>query len=616
LLAWPTVPYGHPDHLPLVMTRSLLQNGATGILDRTLVQPKRVRSASSGAWHQTREGMFYLGGQPREGQSLDEVASLLDRALEDLRQGDFSGDDLASVVLQSRISDKQARESNARRVTTLTAAVQYDVTLDDVLRFSDRLALVTRDDVLRVVQDYLGADRVHLRKTTGQPDLPSIRAPELPPVQLNTDVHSAFYEEIVDAAVDGVAPQTLVEDRDYTVVDTRAGRVYATPNPYSDLFSVTWRWERGSGTDPGLCEAWRLFDASGAGDDDLAAFERTRYSRGIRISTSCSRYGSSLTVSGEEARFEEALALVALRFRSPVVDEGKLTRIVEDVIRNRTDAKTTSSTQSSALASYALLGTDSPFLASVQSDDALRALTETGLQEQLLALWNQQCTMFYVGTRDSADVAATLAPADRTFAPLTKRPRIRVRRRGEPEVLLLDVDAVQSSVRLYVPGDRFDRTAQTQHRWLAEILGGSAGLLFQEVRESRGLAYSASGGYRSPSEPGDDGYLYAVLATQADKTASATALVTDLLRPPSPDPARYERARAAAIESIRTERLTFRQVGPRVASWHRQGIVTDPRADRIAELEALAPKDLGPWFARLQEQPFTLAIAGDLDRID
>ncbi len=616
VLAWATVPWGHPDHLPLVMARSLLVNGATGILDRTLIQPKRVLRASAGAWHQTRVGAFYLTARPREGQALGDLEDLLDRALEDLRQGDFTADDLAAVVLQARISDKLERESNARRVSTLTAAVQYDTTLDAVLGFTDRLAEVDRDDVLRVVQDHLGPNRVQIRKTTGQPDLPSIVAPELPPVELNTGAHSPFYDAIVAMPVVDEVPQTVVENRDYAVVETDAGRLYASTNPFSDLFSVTWRWEVGAEADPGLCTAWRLFDASGAGDDDLAAFELARYRRGIRISTSCSRYTSSLTVSGEEAQFEEALAMVARRIREPRVEEGKLAKIVEDVIRSRTDAKTTSRTKADALGNYARRGTDSVYLASVLTDEALRGLAEPVLQAKLARLWAQQATLFYVGTRSPADVADALSPGDRTFAPAATRPRVRVVRRSEPEVLLLDVDAVQSAVRLYVPGDRFDREAQAQHRWLGEVLGGSAGLVFQEVRESRGLAYSASGGYRSPAEPGDDGYLYAALSTQADKTASAAALVTDLLRPPAPDAARYERARAAAIESIRTQRLTFRQVGPQVASWHRQGFLTDPRAERITALESLTPEDLAPWYARLQEQPFTLAIAGDLDRID
>jgi len=616
LLAWPTVPYGHEDHLPLVMARQLLSNGATGILDRTLLQPKRVRSADAGAWHQARVGAFYLRAQPREDQSLDDLVPLLDRALDDLRQGDFTADDLAAVVRQSRIRDKLERESNARRVSTLTAAVQYDVSLEDVLAYSDRLAALTPDDVLRVVRAHLGPDRVQLRKVPGTPEIPSITAPELPPVELRTGAHSAFYDEIVGMPIDAVEPPQLVEGRDYEVVETAAGRLYATPNPYSDLFSITWRWERGSDQEPGLCEAWRLFEASGAGDDDLTAFERWRYESGIRISTSCSRYRSELTVSGEEDRFDDALARVAQRIAEPRVDAGKLDKIVADVIQSRTDAKTTSRTQASALASFALRGTDSPWLMAELDDDELRALTEDELQTALRDLWGHQATVFYVGVRPSADVARAIAPPERTFEPAPTRPHIRVRRRSEPEVLLLDVDAVQSAVRLYVPGDRFDAEQLPAHRWLAEVLGGSAGLVFQEVRESRGLAYSAFGGYASPDEPGDDGFLYAGLGTQADKTASATKLVIDLLRPPSPDPGRYARAKDAAIEGIRTERLTFREFGPRVARWHRQGFASDPRPAWLTAIEALTPDDLAPWYARLQEEPYVVAIAGDLDRID
>ena len=158
-----------------------------------------------------------------------------------------------------------------------------------------------------------------------------------------------------------------------------------------------------------------------------------------------------------------------------------------------------------------------------------------------------------------------------------------------------------------------------EHRLLAEYLGGSAGLVFQEIREARGFAYSASGGYFGGRDLDDQGYLWGTLACQPDKAAEAASILISLLSPPaglSTDSARFRRTKTAAIEKLAMERIGFRSRGPTAEAWRRRGITGDPRPELLQELRGRTVADVAAFSSSMQERPFTLIVAGDVSRID
>ena len=60
--------------------------------------------------------MFVLMGNPREGQTLDDVRSLLLGEIDKLKKGDFSDDLLPSVINNLKLRYYNSLESNDERV--------------------------------------------------------------------------------------------------------------------------------------------------------------------------------------------------------------------------------------------------------------------------------------------------------------------------------------------------------------------------------------------------------------------------------------------------------------------------------------------------------------------
>ena len=88
----------------------------------------------------------------------------------------------------------------------------------------------------------------------------------------------------------------------------------------------------------------------------------------------------------------------------------------------------------------------------------------------------------------------------------------------ETEILVLDYDLKQSEILLLSKGSTFKKSELAANKVFNEYYGGGmSSVIFQEIRESKGLAYSAFASYTAPSKKENPHYLRAFVGTQADK---------------------------------------------------------------------------------------------------
>lgn len=148
-------------------------------------------------------------------------------------------------------------------------------------------------------------------------------------------------------------------------------------------------------------------------------------------------------------------------------------------------------------------------------------------------------------------------------------------------------------------------------------MGGSmSGVIFQEIREARALAYSSSGGYGTGDRKGDETLVWGSLGTQADKAVEASALLSKLLRELPSSEARFAETRKAVEEDFRTGVVTFRAVPGTIHEWEEKGIMKDPRPERFKRALAYRAQDLEAFAARFKDKTLILFVLGHPDRVD
>ncbi|HEY8375121.1 MAG TPA: pitrilysin family protein, partial [Nannocystis sp.] len=179
VLAWQTVPDGHDDEPALTVMDWLMDNSTSGLLNVELELSQKVPDAGAASVFLREAGWFQVRAQLREGQTHAEVEALLLGVVDKLRRGEFTAEDVAAIILNQDIADKRARESNDFRVGKMADAFINRRAWADVVARDRKLRTITRDDVVRVAQKYLGSNYSAVYRKAGKPEVAKIDKPTL-----------------------------------------------------------------------------------------------------------------------------------------------------------------------------------------------------------------------------------------------------------------------------------------------------------------------------------------------------------------------------------------------------------------------------------------------------
>ena len=414
-----------------------------------------------------------------------------------------------------------------------------------------------------------------------------------------------------------VRPRWLKPGRDYTVTERPWGTLYVGPNPVNDLFSIQLTFYFGEMHDRKLSTALSLLRLSGAGELSAEEFKRKLYSLGASL-----KYGSDerwvyINVDGLDKNLEPSLDLVFRHFNSPNVAAGIMDEMIQVEIGAHQDNKQNPSFIYSALGQYAQHGKDSHVLAAL-NDEELRALKAGDLESLARRILDFKRNVVYVGNRSLTEVVRLLDDGHEKYE---SPPQSRTMRYIKPErtrVLFTHREMVQSQVGIYAVDEVFNPKHYVDYEYLTNYIGGHlSGLIFQEIREARGLAYHPDGGYFGGHWKGDENLYKGWLNCQADKTIEAVTLLRDLMRNPPMSEKRFAETVKTIEQGYRTKHLGFRDVPSQAMRWVEQGITRgDPRPAGFKRARKYRMSDLESFAERFRERPLTIYILGNRDRVD
>jgi predicted Zn-dependent peptidase len=153
-----------------------------------------------------------------------------------------------------------------------------------------------------------------------------------------------------------------------------------------------------------------------------------------------------------------------------------------------------------------------------------------------------------------------------------------------------------------------------QSRFFSEYVGGMGGLIFQEIREARGLAYSAWGYHDSGGRPVDDSAIVGGLGTQVDKSVEAISKMLELIPLRTIDEKRFANAKRSLEQQYRNQRFDPRRVADMIFYWQDHGLAGDPRPDEWKALAGLTPDSVLAWSKTYLGKPI-ISIMTDASRV-
>ena len=610
------------DTLDLVS--EMLSNGTAGLIDLNLNQPLKVMGAGAFADPMTDYSMLMLMGYPNEGQTLEEVRELLLGELAKLRAGDFDDDLLVSVVNNNKLNYLRALDSNGARTRQLVNAFINHVDWAQEVGKLDRMAGMTKQQIVDFANRHLLDNNfVCVYKRMGVDTTEKkIDKPTITPIPTNRDKQSDFVRNILSEIVEPIQPQFVDYSKEMTVGQTsKKLPLLYKHNDLDDLFTLTYKYDFGATADNRYETALGYMDYLGTKKMSATEFKQRLYKLACNISMNVSDNETYLTLSGLSENMPEALKLAEDLMQNAQVDEEAYKSMVDVILKSRNDAKSNQDECFSRLNEYGMYGPCNEYT-NIMSEQQLRDTKPAELINLVKGLRDMQHTVVYYGPMTEKELNKCLSKVHKTKKNLAAVPV------GTPymeqttprtEILLAPYEAKNIyMVQYHNEGTQWaPEHAATINLFNEYFGGGMNGIVFQELREARGLAYSAAAYYRQPHEMGHPEYAMTYIITQNDKMMDCVREFNNIVGTIPQSEAAFALAKESLMKKLASRRTVRSGVLNSYIAAKRLGLDYDINSVVFNALPNLKLNDIVKFEQQsMANKPYRYLILGDEKELD
>jgi predicted Zn-dependent peptidase len=611
------------DALRLRMLDKILTNGQAGLFDLDLNQQQKVLQASSFTDLNDDYSSHILYGSPRQGQKLEEVRSLMLAEVAKVKKGDFPDWLIPAIVNNEKLQRTKDYESNAARAGAMYEAFIERVSWADYVKQQADFGTITKAEIVKFANDNYGQNSVTVYKRTGtDPNKVKVVKPAITPVPANRDAASAYYTEVSKLPSTDLAPVFVDYKKDIQTADLKPGLpLYYTHNAENGLFSLFYALDLGTNNDPRLGLAADYLQYLGTANYSAAQLQQEFYKLGCSFAVSSGQDRILVSISGLDDNLEPAVKLFEQLLNAPRPDAVALQNMVAGILKQRQDAKLNKSViLNAAMLNFAKYGAKNPFT-NILTEQQLKALKPEQLIALLKGLPTYQHRVLYYGPRALDATAAVLRTNHRTPATLKPVPATKdfaEQPLKEKKVYWVDYNMVQAEILFLTKGDLYDKTMAPTVSLYNEYFGGGMGsIVFQDLRESKALAYSASSRYSNADKTGRSNYIVSYIGTQSDKLPEAMSGMENLLTDLPMAEANLQIAKQSIRNSISTDRITHENILLSYERARRLGLDYDLRRDVYEQTKDMSFDNLRKFqLAKVKGQNQVILVIGSKDRLN
>ncbi|MCL1968607.1 MAG: insulinase family protein [Bacteroidetes bacterium] len=604
------------DVSTLELIEYMLNNGKAGLIDLNLLQKQKVLDASCYTEALADYSVFAMEGTPKEGQSLEEVKDLLLGQLELLKKGEFNEELLQAVINNFKLNKYYQQQSTQYTAYLLLNSFVNNVAWKDEVAKIDEQSKLTKQDIVGFCNQYFNDNYAVIYKREGKPNDKKIEKPTITPIATNRDSESDFLAEIKARTVTPIEPVFIDYDKDMAKLSAKNNiPLLYIKNSINPLFELVYVYEMGNNNDKALGTAFTYLDYLGTSQHTAEEIKSELYKLACRFGVSASNDRVFVYINGLSDNFEKAMNLLEERLADAQADMDIYAGLVDDILKERADNKLNQQYNFSRLRNYAIWGASSP-TTNILSKNELKAMNPDELVARTKNLKNYEHKILYYGPlseqqimtliNDKHMVAEELLPVPTAINFVQQEVK-------ENSVLLAEYDAKQIYMGMVFKGGSFDKKIEPIRGLYNEYFGGNmSSIVFQEMREARGLAYSAWAGYIDPAKPQYSYYIQSFIATQNDKMMEAIGAFMEILNEMPESQKAFDIAKESMLTYIRTERILRADI-----LWHylddeEFGYTTDRRKDVFDNVQNMTLDDVVAFQKEyVKNRPYTYCILGD-----
>lgn len=634
VVAWHTVPYGHPDRAALTVLDAVLSTGESSRMYRSLVYDTQIAAQASSAPDFAQQGgslaaySLMTGGHTvEEGEAaiLTEIARLRDEPVTRAELQEAQTELVAGLLRQRESVDDQAFALGYALIMTGDAA-----SADNEVA---AIQAVTPQDVMRVARQYLVPERrivvrylSETERPEGVPDEPTSAQTGAPVTlaDLATDVEVVeLAPEDQRIALPQPGPERAVSAPQ--VIERRLAnglRVLVAQTDRTPLISARLSFQAGSSDDPaghaGLASMTAALITQGAAGRSAPEIATDIERLGAVIGASAGSDFTSVYANSPADTFAQTFGLMTQLVRSPDFAQEELDRQRDQTLDGLRVSLSQPGPVASAVAARAVYG-DAPYGAPGSGTlDSLPAITRSDVVAFHQGAWRpSQATLVFSGdiTPDAAFALAQSAYGDWSDAPIPATTASDPAGAPvAPRVIVIDLPG-SGQAAVYAAARAVDRADPDYYPLLvgnAVMGGGYSARLNREIRIERGLSYGAGSSFSARQ---DDGIVTAQAQTRNDAAAEVVGLILNEVTRLGAEQATADELatrRATLVGGFARSLETVDGLGGAVASLANNDLPMSELADYAGRVRGVSAADIQrAAAAELSPSEFSIIVVGD-----
>lgn len=541
---------------------NILANGKAGLFEINLEQKMLAQGVGAFNYGLTDYSGLVISGTPKDNQDLKELRELIIGEIGKLKRGEFSDDLIPSVINNMKLNYYKSLQNNDSRADMFVNAFINGKKWEDVVNRLDRISGITKQQIVDFANKHLNDNYVCVYKRTGDDNtVKKIDKPQITPIPSNRDMSSDFLNEIVNTKTKPIEPRFLDFKKDLAVTTTKNKLpMLYKQNTDDGLFSLTFYYDFGTEAMKEMSMLPDYLYYLGTNKKTSSQIKQDFYKLACNYSMNVGSNSISINLNGLSENMPQALALLEDFINNAKGDKETYDKYVNLVIKARQDAKKNQRANFSALNTYGMYG---PYnhVRNIMSEQELRESNSDTMTDLLKKLNGIEHTVLYYGPYSEKEIAATIAKYHKTAKKLAGVPQGKeytAQETPENEVIIAPYDAKNIYMMQYHNENRpWNPDEAAVQNLFNEYFGGSMnGVVFQELREARGLAYSASARYSQPWRKNQYESFYTYIISQNDKMMDCIKVFNNILDTIPQSQAAFDIAKQSLQKSLESRRVT------------------------------------------------------------
>jgi zinc protease len=618
-IAWRTAGAGSNESMLSEITSSILSNaGEVGLLDSNINQKQLALNAN--AYNAIFNDYSYqaVNISVKEGQTLEEGEKMLLVEIDKIKKGNFEESMIQAIINNMRVDRMKRYETGDGLATTLYNSFIQGRSWQEIVSETDKFSKITKADIVKFANDFYKDNYVIVYKRKGVNDkLVRVANPGITPIHLNRGDQSEFYNNFTTLKTTDLAPVFLdfkkaIQTK--TIQNTKVSFVKNTTNTIANLY---YAFKMGSDHNKKLQLAMNMLNYLGTDKLSSQDIKKEFYKIGVNYFVSTGTDLSYIYLTGLEANLPKGIELLEDLLKNVKPDQQIYNTTVETLLNTRANAKKRKENISNALINYAKYGKESRFRDIISESD-LKAMKVTELTDIIKDLTNFQHEIFFYGSDLNGMMKIVEKNHNLKANKAIPAPKLYTEPSTANKVYFANYDMVQAEMTRIAKGEKYNPSLAGRVNVFNSYFGsGLSSIVFQEIRESKSLAYSAGAAYRTAVDKNLSDYMQVTIGTQANKLPQAVDAIASLLAEMPIIEKQFNNAKESSLKQIASSRIIKTNIFFNQLNLKKLGFDYDMRSDMYKDIQNLNLDKTTAFFNQeVKTKQYNTAIISKKESLD